>query len=107
MAMTLRAGTPSVPSSAIGKATSSPAVASSVVGAERTGRGIADCNAGVGIMLGGNVTGLDQGVFITPRSKMAPTTRFGSSATKTRTATSVRIPDERVSNRLRGVWSVC
>jgi hypothetical protein len=59
----LRAGTPSVPSSAIGKVTFLPAIASSVAGAERTGAGIAAWDAGMGNSLGGSIVGLDQGVL--------------------------------------------
>ena len=105
MAMMLRAGTPSVPSSAIWKVTSLPPVNSSVAGAERTAGGIADRAAGKGLSLGGSVTGLDQGALITPSQKMAPRVRLGSSATKMTTATSARILDEKVSSGIGGVWS--
>jgi hypothetical protein len=95
MAMMLRAGTPSVPSRAIGKITCSPTVASSVAGAERTAGGTADRDAGTGLSLGASVTGLDQGVSITPSQKMVPSVRLGSSATRIRPATSVRSPGEK------------
>src|SRR6185312_13169405 len=94
MAMMLRAGTPSVPSSAMGRFTSSPAVASSIVGAERNARG----SDGVGFALGA-----DQGVSITPRKKMAPRGRLGRIAIRTRIAMRARGPGDKVGKRLDGV----
>ena len=81
MAMMLRAGTPSVPSSVIGKVVFPPAAASSIAGDERTGDGTADCAAGPELSLGGCAEGIDQGVSMTPSQKIAPRVRFGTSAT--------------------------
>src|SRR6476620_8518174 len=103
--MMLRAGTPSVPSSAIGKVTSPPAVASSVAGDERTGEGTADSAAGPELSLGGCVVSLDQGALMAPSQNIAPRVRFGISATKMRPATSVRIPDKKARNGVSSRWS--
>src|SRR6476661_4300931 len=104
MAMMLRAGTPSVPSSAIGKVMSPPAVASSVAGDERTGEGTEDWAAIPEFSLGGCVAGLNQGALIAASQNIAPRVRFGISATRMRPATNARIA-ERVSKELSGVWS--
>src|SRR6476619_7345308 len=105
MAIMLRAGTPSVPSSAIGKVIFPPAVASSIAGDERTGEGTADWAAGTELSLGGCVAGLDQGVSMTPSQKIAPRVRFGINATRMRPATRARITDERSSTGFSVDWS--
>src|SRR6478672_4220741 len=97
MAMILRAGTPSVPSSAIGKVMSPPADASSAGGDESTGAGTTDGRATV-------VGDLDQGILTAPSQKIAPSVRYGVSAMRTRPATPARI-SESVSEDNGVAWS--
>jgi hypothetical protein len=80
MAMMLRAGTPSVPSSATGNGTVSPAMALSILGAERTGAGT--------VWLNGTARN---------RDKIAARVRFGRIAIRIRTAISFRRPEETAS----------
>src|SRR6478672_2467355 len=101
--MTLRAGTPSVPSSAIGKVISPPADASSMAGDESTGVGTADGGA-TALSLAVIVEDLDQGILTAPSQKIAPRVRFGISATRMRPATNVRI-SESVSEDNGVAWS--
>src|SRR6516165_7938630 len=101
--MMLRAGTPSVPSSAIGKDISLPADASSVGSDESTGVGTSDRGATVlaaAVCMGD----LDQDVLTAPSQNIAPSIRFGMSATKMRPATNARMADKE-SGDTGGVWS--
>src|SRR6476646_10399544 len=103
MAMMLRAGTPSVPSSAMGKAISAPGEASSEGGDESTGVGTADRGA-IDLSLAVIIGDLDQGISTAPSQKIAPSIRFGISAMRTRAATIARI-SESVSEDSGVVWS--
>ena len=96
MTMTLLGGTASVPSSAIGKLTCSPADAWSALGAERTGGGSADWTGRWPASAAGAV-GSDQGMSMA-RSQKAASVRFGSNAATTRTAVSLLIPEARAKN---------
>src|SRR6478672_13268706 len=102
MAMMLRVGTPSVPSSAMGKVISAPGAASSVGGDESTGIGTTDGGA-IGLSLAVIIGGLDRGVSTAPSQKIAPSIRFGISATRTRAATKARI-SESVSEVTGVLW---
>src|SRR5262245_66524884 len=84
MAMMLRAGTPSVPSSAMGKVIWPGAEASRVGGDESTGVGSAESATVLSLAF-------DQGVSAAPSQKIAPSIRFGISATRTRLATNARM----------------
>src|SRR6476659_10003211 len=104
MAMMLRAGTPSVPSSAMGKVISPPGDASSEGGDESTGVGTADGGATV-LSLAVIAANLDPGISTAPSQKIAPSIRFGVSAARTRPATNARI-SESVSEGNGVLWSV-
>jgi len=103
MAMMLRAGTPSVPSSAMGKVIFPPADASSEGGDESTGVGTADGGATV-LSLAVIVGDLDHGISTAPSQKIAPSIRFGIRAARTSPATNARI-SESVGEGNGVVWS--
>jgi len=86
MEMMLRAGTASVPSSATGSGTVSPAVALSILGAERTGAGTTVCDSGTGLAFGAIARSLGSGFSIMSSQKIAARVRFG------RIAIRIRIP---------------
>ena len=87
----------------MGKVISPPADASSVGGDESTGVGTTDGGATV-LSLAVIVGDLDQGILTAPSQKIAPSIRFGISATRTRPATNARI-SESVSEDNGVVWS--
>src|SRR6476646_2327430 len=93
MAMMLRAGTPSVPSSAMGKAISAPGEASSEGGDESTGVGTADRGA-IDLSLAVIMEDLDRAISTAPSQKIAPSIRFGISATRTRAAINARMSED-------------
>src|SRR4249920_1219295 len=103
MAMMLRAGTPSVPSSAMGKVISAPGDASSEAGDERTGIGTADGGA-IGLALAMIMGDLDRGISTAPSQKIAPSIRFGIRAARTSPATNARI-SKSVGEGNGVVWS--
>ena len=93
MEMMLRAGTASVPSSASGNGTFSPAKAFNVVGDDKTGAGSVDCALGSSFSV--IATGVDHHV-----PKIAARVKICSAATKIRPAISRAMPERRANLRV-------